>query len=359
LLSKYHAVLLPLCLFCYLLASPGRRFWLGRVQPYAAGLIALLVFLPNILWNAEHNWVSYAFQLSHGGGGHFTIGKLLAVLGGQMGVWSPVIFGLLIAAFISMARKRPLSESDRFVLWTSLPVFLFFCGIGTFGKILPHWPSVGWWTGSLAVISVTLGKFSKRDKAGIRWRRWCITGAIVGFVMTGFLYLALFLPVVDPIYSRARDFSIMLNRHFPAITRLEPFKSQDDITNILFGWDKIAKRVEEIRSRMPNPEKTFVFCHRFYTTSRIAVYVHPETQATTLRNKFNQYGLWFSAEGHRGWDALFVVEDRAVERSKRYMPLFQEMDPEPVKIEVFRKGQIAHALSVFRYYGFKGKYEEK
>ncbi len=359
LLSKYHAVLLPLCLFCYLLASPGRRFWLGRIQPYAAGLIALLVFLPNILWNADHNWVSYAFQLSHGGGGHFSIGKLLAVLGGQMGVWSPVIFGLLIAAFISMAREHPLSESDRFVLWTSLPVFLFFCGIGTFGKILPHWPSVGWWTGSLAVISVTLRKFSKRDKAGIRWRRWCVTGAIVGFVMTGFLYLALFLPVVDPLYSRARDFSIMINRHFPAVKRLEPFRSQDDITNILFGWDKIAKRVEEIRSRMPNPEKTFIFCHRFYTTSRIAVYVHPETEATTLRNKFDQYRLWFSAEGHRGWDALFVVEDRAVERSKRYMPLFQEMDPEPVKIEVFRKGQIAHTLNVFRYYGFKGKYEGK
>ncbi|OPX36742.1 MAG: hypothetical protein B1H12_06480, partial [Desulfobacteraceae bacterium 4484_190.2] len=299
LLSKYHAVLLPLCLFCYLLASPGRRFWLGRIQPYAAGLIALLVFLPNILWNAEHNWVSYAFQLSHGGGGHFSIVKALAVLGGQMGVWSPVIF----------------------------------------------------------VISVTMRKFSKRDRAGIRWRRWCVTGAIVGFVMTGFLYLGLFVPVVDPLYSRARDLSIMLNRHFPAIKRLEPFKSQDDITNILFGWDEITKRVEEIRSRMPNPEKTFVFCHRFYTTSRIAVYLHPKTEATTLRSKFDQYRLWFSAEGHRGWDALFVVEDRAVKRSKRYMPLFREMDPEPVKIEVFRKGQIAHTLSVFRYYGFKGKYE--
>jgi hypothetical protein len=177
--------------------------------------------------------------------------------------------------------------------------------------------------------------------------------------MTGFMYLALFRPVVGPIYSQARHFSIMLNRHFPVIKRLEPFKSQDDITNILFGWDKIAKRVEEIRSRMPNPEKTFVFCHRFYTTSRIAVYVHPETEATILRNTFNQYRLWFSAEGHRGWDALFVVEDRAVERSKRYMPLFQEMDPEPVKIEVFRRGKLAHTLSVFRYYGFKGKYEEK
>lgn len=61
----------------------------------------------------------------------------------------------------------------------------------------------------------------------------------------------------------------------------------------------------------------------------------------------------------RGQDALFVAEDRAFERSKRYMPLFQKMDPESAKIEVFRKDKPAHALSVFRDYGFKGKVEEK
>jgi hypothetical protein len=177
--------------------------------------------------------------------------------------------------------------------------------------------------------------------------------------MTGFLYLALFNPVVGPLYSRARDVSIILNRHFPVIRPLEPFNSQNDITNALFGWEKIGKRVEQIRSEMPAPEKTFIFCHRFYPTSQLAVYLHPETKATTLRNKFNQYRFWFSAEDHRGWDALFVVEDRAVERSKRYRPLFREMDPEPVKIEVFRKDQIAHVMSVFRYYDFKGKYEQK
>lgn len=359
LLSKYHAVLLPLCLLCYLLASPGRRFWLARIQPYVSGLIAILVFLPNILWNAQHNWASYAFQLAHGSSGHFSIGKLLAVLEGQMGAWSPVIFGFLIAAFIAMARERPLSESDRFVFWTSFPVFLFFCGIGTFGKILPHWPSVGWWTGSLAVTAVILRKVSKGDKVGIHWRRWCVAAAIVGFVMIGFMYLALFRPVIGPLYSQAKSISLMLNRHFPVIRPLEPFKSQYDYTNTLFGWEEIGKRVEEIRVGMPHPDKTFVFRHRFFATSQLAVYLHPATKATTLRNKFNQYRFWFSAEAHRGWDALFVVEDRAVERSKHYMPLFREIDPAPVKIEVFRKGQIAHALSVFRYYGFKGKYEEK
>ena len=359
LLSKYHGVLLLLCLFCYLLASPGRRFWLARIQPYVAGLIAFLVFLPNILWNAQHKWISYAFQLAHGGSGHFGMGKLFAVFGGQMVAWSPVIFGLLIAAFISMARQSPASEPGRFVLWTSLPVFVFFCGIGSFGKILPHWPSVGWWTGSLAFITVALHKLAPKDKKAIRWRRWCVTGAIVGLAMTGFMYLALFQPIVSPIYSQARTFSLKLNRQFPTIKPLKPFTSRYDMSNSLFGWEKIGRQVEAIRAGMPDPDRTFVFCHRYFAASQLAVYLNPETEMTTLRHKLNQYRFWFSAKDHRGWDALFVIDERPLKRAKRYMHLFTKMDPESVKIDVFRKGQVARSMTVFRYYGFKGKYAVK
>ena len=46
------------------------------------------------------------------------------------------------------------------------------------------------------------------------------------------------------------------------------------------------------------------------------------------------------------------------ERARRYMPLFERMDPQPEEIEVFRNGRPAHVLEVYKYYGFKGKYEE-
>lgn len=359
LLSKYHAVLLPVCLFCYLCASPTRRYWLGRIQPYVAGLMGLFVFMPNILWNARNSWISYAFQVVHRDSGHFSLGKLLAVFGGQMGVWSPVIFGLLIASFIVLARERPRSESDSFVFWTSLPVFVFFCGIGAFRKVLPHWPSVGWWTGSLLVISVGLRKVSQRDRTGTRWRRWGIAAAITGFAMTSFMCLGLFKPIIGPLYSQARNISLRLHQHFPALKPLGPFKSKYDITNTLYGWEEIGERVEEIRAEMPRPERTFVFCHRFYTTSQLAVYLHPETAATTLNKRFNQYRFWFSAEDYTGWDALFVNDNRYFQRYGRYLPLFSEIDPEPVHIRVFRSGQLAHALNVYRCYGFKGRFEEQ
>jgi hypothetical protein len=64
LLGKYNMVLIgPVFLLALLWADPRalRTRW-----PYLGGLVALLVFLPNILWNAENHWVTMRFQLGHG-----------------------------------------------------------------------------------------------------------------------------------------------------------------------------------------------------------------------------------------------------------------------------------------------------
>jgi hypothetical protein len=46
-----------------LIADP--RALRGR-WPYLGGLLALLVFLPNILWNADNDWLTMRFQFGHG-----------------------------------------------------------------------------------------------------------------------------------------------------------------------------------------------------------------------------------------------------------------------------------------------------
>jgi hypothetical protein len=177
--------------------------------------------------------------------------------------------------------------------------------------------------------------------------------------MTALVYLALFVPLTAPVYTWARDVSLQLNRKFPAIKPLAPFEPGFDPGNELFGWHSIARQVENIRARMPHPETTFIFCHRFYTTSQLAVYLKPDTAATSLYHRFSQYRLWFAAENHTGWDALFIVaRKRHRERARRYLPLFESMDPQPETIEVFRNNRPAHILKVYKYYGFKGKYED-
>lgn len=358
LLSKYHGVLLAACLLGYLITSGSHRFWLTKAQPYVAVLAGLAIFMPNILWNYRHGWISYSYQIGQGSGDGLSPAKFFLAIGGQFGVWSPVIFGLLIAAIIVLLRQNKISDADRFIVWTSIPIFVFFCLAGLTAKILPHWTSAGWWTGSIAVVAVILRKASQQNtSAAKRWRRWWEAAVATGMVMSALLYVALFWPIAAPVYNWARDISLGLNRKFPIVEPLKPFETGYDISNDLYGWERIANRVEAIRSQMPHPETTFVFGHRFHMTSQLAVYLHPATISTSLYRKYSQYRLWFEPEKHIGWDALFIVENiRHQERASRYRPLFEKMDPDPIQIRIFRNGQPAHDLKVYKCYGFKGEY---
>ncbi len=64
LLGKYTMGLIgPVFLWALFRADPRA---LRTPWPYVGGLVALLVFLPNILWNAQHDWLTMRFQLGHG-----------------------------------------------------------------------------------------------------------------------------------------------------------------------------------------------------------------------------------------------------------------------------------------------------
>jgi hypothetical protein len=240
-----------------------------------------------------------------------------------------------------------------------MPIFALFCLAGLTTKILPHWTTAGWWTGSIAVALVVLQKLSGPEPSARRWRRWSVAAAVTGGLMSVLLYLALFSALTEPVYNRARDVSLKINRQFPAIKALKPFEPRNDISNDLFGWPVIADRVEAIRARMPRPEKTFIFSHRFFKASQIGVYLQPDTVATSLHRKFDQYHLWFEAAEHTGWDALFIVDHRRhAKRARRYQPLFDRMDPQPEPIQIYRNDQLAQNLAVYKYYGFIGMFEE-
>jgi hypothetical protein len=89
------------------------------------------------------------------------------------------------------------------------------------------------------------------------------------------------------------------------------------------------------------------------------VYLHPDTVVTSLHSKLDQYRLWFAATEHTGWDALLVVDHRRhLKRARRYRPLFEKMDPQPEAIQIRRNGRLAQDLMVYKYYGFRGRFEE-
>jgi dolichol-phosphate mannosyltransferase len=63
-LSKYSIGLLVPVTLGFMLWDHGSRRWWRRWEPYVASLLACAVFSPVILWNAQHEWASFAFQTS-------------------------------------------------------------------------------------------------------------------------------------------------------------------------------------------------------------------------------------------------------------------------------------------------------
>ncbi len=357
-LSKYHGILLPLLLGLYLLTSRAGRLWLCRPHPYAAAALAALVVLPNVIWNARHAWVSYAYQLGHGGGkGVLTPWNVVASLGGQLAVGTPILFVLMTVAAVALIRK-PQGEADRYLFWTSLPVFIFFCGIGLFGKVLPHWPAPGWWAGLIALAAVAARRLADDGVPARRWRRWILAGAGLGLVSAFLLPLALMLPLGGWAYGKAQRASERLHARWPAVSPLKPFSLKFDISNDVVGWREVARRVEELRKALPEPGRTFVAAGRFYGLGQTMAYLDPAIPAWAVRPDVNQYTFWFDPPAYKGWDAILIEDTRDSKPGRdveRFRPLFDSLDPEPREVAVDRFGIPARRTRLWICRGFKGE----
>src|SRR5205814_6179828 len=63
LLSKYTALFFGPAIAIWLVIVPKLRHWLVSPWLYLGGMVALALFSPVILWNADHHWVSFIKQI--------------------------------------------------------------------------------------------------------------------------------------------------------------------------------------------------------------------------------------------------------------------------------------------------------
>lgn len=153
LLSKYDAVLLAPSLLVFLLVSPRHRVWLRRPQPWIALTIALVVFSPVIVWNAQHEWASFVFQSTRSAGTKTNVlAQVTRFWVYQLAILTPVMFALLAAAAARAVRRGWLGRDDKwnFVASFSLPLFVLFALASLRTDIHINWTAP-------AFLSLTLG----------------------------------------------------------------------------------------------------------------------------------------------------------------------------------------------------------
>jgi len=108
LLNKISLVWLGFGMGAALLFSP-LRFWLKRPQPYLAAFLALLLFLPYIIWNVTHDFAHLEF-IRNATTGKYASQNPATFLAGQFLVHNPAMSPIWIGGFIglfAMSSLRP------------------------------------------------------------------------------------------------------------------------------------------------------------------------------------------------------------------------------------------------------------
>ena len=139
-LSKYTAILPAAALILTLSSTQGLR-WLLSPGPWLALVIACCLVSPVFYWNAQHEWVSFVYQLNHGSGGQWRARRLLAFVGLQLVAYGPLLFlgGSLALRQLAGSRNWPALGLLSFFL---LPFLV--TAVLSGGGSLPHWTGPAW-----------------------------------------------------------------------------------------------------------------------------------------------------------------------------------------------------------------------
>ena len=145
-LSKYTACLTVVGLFIFVVTSSTQRRWLAHPAPYAAAAVALSLLTPVFVWNAQNQWVSFAFQIGRGlPTGHVALAHVAEMVVGQAGLLLPWVFLPLTIALAGGAGSIRNDERSAFLLSLSLPAIVMFTVVALWGsRGMPHWTMPGW-----------------------------------------------------------------------------------------------------------------------------------------------------------------------------------------------------------------------
>ena len=308
LLSKYTIVLLVPGALLFLLLSGKARRCLCRPEPWLACLVALVLFSPVVIWNALHDWASFAFQGPRRFAEplkfhfHHFLGSLVLLL-------SPV--GLLAFA-AALARppqgaapggageNRPLDRRVLFArVFTLTPVAVF----ATFSFFHPARHS---WTGPAWLAAIPLVAWAMGPPAAAALGR---TGAVIRSLWKPALVLT----------SIAIAGSIHFLFHglpgVPWSQKTSPF---------LMDWSELARQVGDLErevERETGQDPMVVGLDHYQIASQLAFY-DPDgdgAATTTGRHLFGlgslMYEYWFPPGRHYGENLIVLGGRRSVVES--------------------------------------------
>ncbi len=316
-LSKYHAVFLPLGTVFYVLVTPSARWNLKTPGPYVAAVIGFLGLIPVLIWNSQHDWASFAFQSARAVGWQFRPGGLALMLFGPMGFLLPWIWFSFAVILVTRIPKLPsISGIDRILLCLSLLPLVLFTAVACFRPILPHWPLIGF----LPLFPMVGSTWASRSECEpVAVRRWLV------FMSASLLMIA---------------GAFLIQARFGLIN----FPFRDPCIEIS-GWESVGETLRQ-RGLVDRPN-TFLFTDRWYDSGELAFAVRNRIPVACYRQgDARGFAFWSRPEDWLGRDGVLIDEEARPNLGEEYKPYFSEIQQLP-PIEMTRGGRPFRTLKAY------------
>lgn len=159
-LSKYSMVFFAVGGLALIALSAEARRQLRNPRLYAAVVLAFLIFLPNLVWNAQHQFVSveHTAEISRLDRALFHSDKLAEFLGAQFIVFGPILFAAF--AHIAMRHGPHLVADHRYVrlFAFSAPVLALFILLAFLTHAFANWGAMAYPAATLLVTAWWLAR---------------------------------------------------------------------------------------------------------------------------------------------------------------------------------------------------------
>ncbi len=334
-LSKYTAAFFAPCLLLFLLWSDECRHWLFRKEPYLAFALSIVLYIPVLLWNYNHDFASFAFQLSHG----MSAGSLADRAGDFFEFWGLqiVITGLFLFFFLVWASfailriaKEELRDDWALMFFMSAPIFLFFLFNSLKSHMEGNWSAIAW-PGAIIALPGLIAIRSMQIDNGARLK---LVGAFVSSLV--------FALTVTTILQ------------YELLTVKIAMPQRVEISRRFYGWADLGKESDKRMNDLG--KESFVFTDRYQIASLLKFYMSGRPESYKIGGK-QRFGYFTNPKKLVGRPALFVIETERIDLDK-ISPFFDNIEPAG-KYAIMREGELVREFSFFKCFNYHGGLLEK
>ena len=218
---------------------------------------------PSSLWNARHDWISFRFQLEHGLGTPkgSALNRELELLGGQLGLVSPILFAARAAA-VWRALRRPRDDVHFVLAVVAVGCWAFFVYSAIRRRVEANWPAPAY----IPALVLLASQWSTRQCRAL---------------------------ALAPARARVRGGRRRRAVRLRARRRSCRSAARRDPLARAAGWDELAMQ-RRTRARRTLGARVWVGADRYQDVSELAYHLpgRPEAFCVCLTGRHNQYDLW-------------------------------------------------------------------